>query len=105
MSVHNLIQDFLAEDLLIVNEPTTESVANMVAGIPEIGRACDVLVQSGLEARIVANKIAVNGILEAHLVNSRGHSWWTILSIDGSAPSWTVGTRHDDPANWEGEVA
>lgn len=82
----------------------TEFVARTIAGISLIGHARTVLERAGWDATIVANRITVNGIIEAHLISVKGSMWWNVYSCDGSPPTFTVGAQQHEESNWIGCV-
>jgi hypothetical protein len=83
---------------------TAELVGKTIAGIAVIGQARRVLEEAGWSATIVANRVTVDGVIEAQLVSSNGAAWWQVYATDGRPPVWTVGARVDDSSNWIGCV-
>jgi hypothetical protein len=96
LSIDDLTQDLFIED------HTAESLSGMISGISEIGHACTVLSQAGLEVKIMANKISINQDFVAQLLSSNGHSWWVVFALDGSGPIWTVGAQPVPQNSWVG---
>jgi len=83
---------------------TAELVAKTIASISLIGVACRTLEQAGYTAKILANRITVDGVIEAQLVSTNGHAWWEIYAIDGTPPVWTVGGMDQTMSDWTGCV-
>ena len=54
---------------------TAELVAKTIASISLIGVARRTLEQAGYTAKILANRITVDGVIEAQLVSTNGHAW------------------------------
>ncbi len=72
---------------------TPEKVAGVVAGVPMIGHARNLLELEGWEATIWANRITVNHEIVAQYVSSNGHFWWQVYRADGTPPVFIVGTE------------
>ena len=84
------------------NTVTAELVAKTIASIHQIGYAQRALQEAGYTAKIVANRITVDGLIEAHLTLTNGSGWWTVYSIDGTPPVWTVGAFDNSTSSWLG---
>ncbi|MDF3341323.1 hypothetical protein P3H80_28125 [Mycolicibacterium septicum] len=80
---------------------TADLVAKMIAGISLIGVAQSVLEPIG-PAIITANRIIVDGRVEATLVLSGDSGWWQVHNIDGTPPVWIVGAFCTTVASWTG---
>lgn len=82
-----------------VHAVTTEEVAKTIAGIPQIGAACEALRRAGRRASIAGNRITVDDQVCAQLVGAStgryGHSSasWTIYHVAGTPPAWIVGAE------------
>ncbi|MDT5025694.1 MAG: hypothetical protein QOE61_2120 [Micromonosporaceae bacterium] len=86
---------------------TAELVAKVVAGISQIGYARAALETAGCTATIVANRITVNGAIEALLILANGAGLWRVYAVDGASPVWTVGThpiQENSSSSWIGCV-
>ena len=83
---------------------TAELVAKTIASISLIGVARRTLEQAGYTAKILANRITVDGVIEAQLVSTNGHARWEIYAIDGTPPVWTVGGMDQTMSDWTGCV-
>ena len=83
---------------------TAELVAKTIASISLIGVACRTLEQAGYTAKILANRITVDGVIEAQLGSTNGHAWWQVYAIDGTPPVWTVGGMDQTMSDWTGCV-
>lgn len=80
---------------------TADLVAKMIAGISLIGVAQRVLEPIG-PAIITANRIIVDGRVEATLVLSGDSGWWQVHNTDGTPPVWIVGAFCTTVASWTG---
>jgi hypothetical protein len=84
---------------------TAELVAKTVAGVSQIGYARAALETAGWTAMIVANRITVEGVIEAMLISANGAGWWQVYTADGAPPVWTVGTHcQENSSSWIGCV-
>ena len=83
---------------------TVEMVAKTLAGTALIGVARRLLEQAGYTANITANRIMVDGVIEAQLIQSNGFGWWQVHAVDGTPPVWMTGTRCDSASSWVGCV-
>ncbi|MGU3499852.1 hypothetical protein [Mycobacterium sp. C31M] len=78
---------------------TTEQVAAVVAGIPQIGAACDALRSAGRRATIAGNRISVDDRVYAQFVCAnvgmygRTNATWLIYHAAGTPPVWIVGAE------------
>ncbi len=80
------------------NTPTAEQVAEVVAGIPAIGKACEALIRTGWRARIAGNRITVNDEVLAQFIGGTAaaggvDATWVIYAIAGTPPVWVVGAE------------
>jgi hypothetical protein len=83
---------------------TVELVAKTLAGTALIGVARRLLEQAGYTASITANRIMVDGVIEAQLIQSKGFGWWQVHAVDGTPPVWITGTQCDSASSWVGCV-
>jgi hypothetical protein len=78
---------------------TTEEVASVVAGIAQIGVACDALKKAGRRASIAGNRITVDDQVYAQFVGAgagmygRTAATWMIQHVAGTPPAWIVGAE------------
>ena len=84
------------------NTITAELVAKTIAGISQIGYAQRTLQEAGYAAKLSGNRITVDGLIEARLTESNGGGFWTVHSIDGRPPVWTVGAFETSSSSWLG---
>ena len=83
---------------------TAEIVAKTIAGIPLIGQAHRTLCNAGYQVILAANRIIIDGEIEATLHGGDGVSWWQVYALDGTPPVWTVGTVGTELHSWMGCV-
>ena len=83
---------------------TAELVAETIHAISLIGVAGRTLEQAGYTAKILANRITVDGVIEAQLVSTNGHAWWQVHAINGTPPVWTVGAMDQTTSDGTGWV-
>jgi hypothetical protein len=83
---------------------TVELVAKTLAGTALIGLGRRLLSQAGYTASITANRIMVDGVIEAQLIQSNGFGWWHVHVVDGTSPVWIAGTQCDNASSWVGCV-
>ncbi|WP_395309791.1 hypothetical protein V4U86_02875 [Mycobacterium sp. AMU20-3851] len=78
---------------------TTEGVATVVAGIAQIGAACDALKRAGHHASIAGNRILIDDQVYAQFVGAgagkygRTAATWMIYHVAGTPPAWIVGAE------------
>ncbi len=76
-----------------------ESVAKVISGVAANGHARNLLQAAGWAATIAANRITVDGAVEAQFIPAqvgrygRVDARWIVSSTVGTDPVWIVGTQ------------